>query len=198
MKIIGVIGPIGSGKDTIAEYLIQNHGYTKLSFAARVKDVAAVAFGWPRDMLEGDTQASRVWREEVDPFWQITPRLALQKIGTEMFRANICDDFWIRIVEQNVQQLKEQGVKGVVITDCRFENEIQLIKHLVGTVIRVQRDAPPPWAEDALQGKPFDSRYNVHVTEWNAWAFAKDAQYHVENKGDLSSLYETISKLDCI
>lgn len=195
MKIIGVIGPIGAGKDTIAEYFIKTHEFTKISFAARVKDVAAVAFGWDRALLEGDTPISRAWREVEDPFWKITPRAALQKIGTEMFRGHIRDDFWIRIVEQTIEKLRKEGAKGVVITDCRFENEIQLIKQMGGKILRVQRDDPPSWADDALQGNPFSTNYNVHITEWNAWAFAKEADYHIENKGDICSLYKTLSNL---
>ena len=193
MKLIGVIGPIGGGKDTIADYLIQRHGYKKLSFATRVKDVAAVAFGWERTLLEGDTLTSRAWREEVDAFWNITPRQALQRIGTEMFRGHIADDFWLRIVEK---QISESTAKGIVITDCRFENEIRLIQRLGGTIIQVQRHTPPTWAADAIQGLPFDSSYNVHITEWNAWAFLKEAQYRVENSGTLDSLHETLSKMN--
>ena len=49
--IIGIIGAIGSGKDTIADYLVKNHGFTRLSFAGKVKDVAAIVFGWDRTML---------------------------------------------------------------------------------------------------------------------------------------------------
>lgn len=196
MKIIGVIGPIGSGKDTLAEYLITNHGYKKLSFASRVKDVASVAFGWDRALLEGDTPASRVWREEVDLFWGTTPRQALQKIGTEMFRGHIRDDFWIKIVEQKIQALQEEHVKGIVITDCRFQNEIRLIQNMGGTLVHIQRHEPPSWAEEAILGNPFHSVYNVHITDWNAWAFVKEAQYHIKNSGSLDSLQKVFASMN--
>jgi hypothetical protein len=89
------MGAVGSGKDTIADFLT-NHGFERLSFAKKVKDVAHVVFGWDRDMLEGRTTESRAWRETVDPRWGISPRSALQKIGTEMFREHICDDVWVK------------------------------------------------------------------------------------------------------
>ena len=193
MKLIGVIGPIGAGKDTIAEYLIQTQGFKKLSFASRVKDVAAVAFGWDRTLLEGDTFASRVWRETTDPVWNITPRHALQQIGTEMFRAHIADDFWIRIVQAQIKQA-EPNTKGIVITDCRFENEIQMIQRMGGIILHVQRDPPPLWAKEAMEGIPFDTDRSIHITEWNAWAFSPNANYHIENTGSLDFLHEQIQQ----
>ena len=195
MHIVGIIGPIGAGKDTIAEYLINNCAYKKLSFASRVKDVAAVAFGWNRTMLEGDTPASRQWRETKDTFWETTPRYALQRIGTEMFRAHIRDDFWIRIVEQQIQQAKEAGVKGVVITDCRFENEIRMLQRLGGKILHVHREAPPVWAKQAMEGNPFDTSLGIHITDWNAWAFYNEAEIYVENTTDLSSLHTELDSI---
>jgi Tfp pilus assembly pilus retraction ATPase PilT len=61
-KIIAIAGFIGSGKDTAAEYLINNHNFTKLSFAGSLKDAVAVVFGWNRVLLEGETLESRQWR----------------------------------------------------------------------------------------------------------------------------------------
>ena len=66
--IVGLLGFIGSGKGTAGD-ILKDMGFTPVSFAKGVKDVAAEMFGWPRHMLEGDTQASREWRERDDPFW---------------------------------------------------------------------------------------------------------------------------------
>ena len=80
-------GLIGSGKGTVADRLVSNHNFTKLSFADKLKDGVAAIFEWPRDMLEGDTEKSRAWREQPDKFWSqelgenITPRYVLQKFG---------------------------------------------------------------------------------------------------------------------
>ena len=49
--IIGVTGFIGSGKDTVANYLTTFHGFKKLSFAGSLKDAVANVFGWDREML---------------------------------------------------------------------------------------------------------------------------------------------------
>ena len=71
-RVFGVIGANGSGKDTIAKFLIDTRGFRKVSFAKPLKDIAAIAFDWDRDMLEGVTKESREWREKVDPFWGAT------------------------------------------------------------------------------------------------------------------------------
>jgi hypothetical protein len=67
--VIGIVGNIGSGKDTIAHYLTQFHDFNQLSFASSLKDAVANVFGWDREQLEGRTQESREWREEVDSYW---------------------------------------------------------------------------------------------------------------------------------
>ena len=63
--VIGLVGFIGSGKNTVAETLMVN-GYQKDSFAAPLKDAVAQIFSWDRNMLEGSTTESRQWREQPD------------------------------------------------------------------------------------------------------------------------------------
>jgi len=60
--IIGICGLIGSGKGTVADILVEYHGFQKISFADKLKDGVAAVYGWDRSMLEGDTDISRIWR----------------------------------------------------------------------------------------------------------------------------------------
>ena len=51
--IVGICGWIGSGKDTIADYLVNVHQFRRDSFASTLKSAVAEVFGWDREMLEG-------------------------------------------------------------------------------------------------------------------------------------------------
>ena len=142
--IIGLVGFIGSGKGTVGDILEQK-GFIKDSFAKPLKDACAVMFGWPRELLEGDTEMSRKWREEPDNYWSekfgrvFTPREALQKMGTEAGRDVFHKDIWV------ISLLNRAKGKDVVVTDVRFKNEIQYIQDNGGIVIRVKRGVDPIW-----------------------------------------------------
>jgi hypothetical protein len=180
MTIIGVVGLIGSGKGAVAEYLVNSKGYKKLSFADPVKDAAAGIFGWSRVMLQGDTPESRAWREEKDEYWSkvlerpFSPRIALQEIGTEVGRNYFHPDIWLRTLEKKM--LDDEGITNFVIDDCRFSNELELIKSMGGKIILVERGERPEWwnvaynqnngelTEDSLRmEKNFKT---IHPSEW--------------------------------
>jgi hypothetical protein len=151
--IIGICGFIGSGKDTAADYLVNLHGFRRESFANSLKDAVAQVFGWDRTMLEGRTTQAREWREQVDPWWaerlnmpDLTPRWVLQYWGTEVCRRSFHDDIWIASLENKLRNSKDD----IVISDCRFPNEIQSIKSAGGIVVRIVRGPEPDWYEAAL------------------------------------------------
>lgn len=182
--IIGITGSIGSGKDTIADYLVRTHGFKRLAFASKVKDVAHVVFGWDRGMLEGLTRESREWREVSDPFWGISPRVALQRIGTEMFRAHIHEDTWVKAVMSQINAAPESNY---VITDCRFENEVAAIIDAGGALLAVTRGAEPVWAAEARAGAPCP--VGIHSTDWNVFRLQNQASVVISNNGALEELY---------
>ena len=203
--IIGVCGFIGSGKDTIADYLTNFHGYRRESFANSLKDAVAQVFGWDRTMLEGRTKQAREWREQVDPWWSerlkmpnLTPRWILQYWGTEVCRRAFHDDIWIASLENKLRNSKDD----IVISDCRFPNEIKSIKNAGGIVIRVVRGAEPDWYNDAadmnagdkcmnyMMGKTRMQLLGIHASE-TAWVGTKfDAV--MDNNGTIDDLYEQV------
>lgn len=110
--IIGICGFQGAGKDTMANILIEKYGFIKFSYASMLKDVISILFGWSRELLEGDTSESRIWRETVDIWWstkldipQLTPRMIMQKIGTDLFRKHFNENIWIYIVEKKIMDI---------------------------------------------------------------------------------------------
>jgi hypothetical protein len=192
--IYGLTGAVGSGKDTVAQYLVDHYGFKKVSFAKKVKDVAHLVFGWDRAMLEGCTRESREWREVVDPYWGVSPRAALQKIGTEMFRDHIHPETWVKAVIKEIgDELSVNPTCNFVITDCRFENEVRAVHALGGRVVGIQRGAEPPWAALAREGAPCVE--GVHSTDWNVYRLYALADVRLHNDGTIEDLHDEIERM---
>lgn len=169
MTLVALCGLKGSGKDSVASFLVDRYGFRKLSFGSGLKDVVAAMFQWDRAMLEGDTPASREWREAPDPWWSsrlgtsVTPRSMLQVIGTDVIR-QFHADVWVACLER---QLSPNA--RVVITDCRFPNEIDMVRRHGGKVVHVARGDLPSWFEPYRAGALALPPPEVHVSEY-AWA----------------------------
>jgi hypothetical protein len=200
--IIGICGFIGSGKDTIADYLVNLHHFRRESFASTLKDAVAQVFGWDRTMLEGRTKQAREWRERVDPWWAerlgmptLTPRWILQYWGTEVCRAGFHDDIWIASLENKLRNSSDD----VVISDCRFPNEIKAIRNQGGIVLRVVRGPEPEWYDLAVESNvgSFDhmkTAYpDVHASE-TAWV-GTEFDAVLDNNATLDQLYKQVNDL---
>jgi hypothetical protein len=207
--IIGICGFIGSGKDTVADFLVNFQGFRRESFANTLKDACAAVFGWDRDLLEGRTKESREWRERVDPWWaerlgipQLTPRYVLQQWGTEVCRRGFHDDIWIASLENKLRKSND----SVVISDCRFPNEISAIKRAGGRVVWVQRGELPSWYDAAVStnrgpdgnaswsiSKSKLERLGIHASE-TSWV-GTDFDLVLDNNGTLDELYDQVKNL---
>lgn len=188
-NIIGICGWKSVGKDTAGKFLIDYRGFVKDSFAKSLKDMASVIFNWDRDLLEGITDESRQFREEPDIFWEqkldwihhkgsklserFTPRFALQYLGTQLFRDNFHDDIWVSSMESRLQ-----NSNNVVITDCRFRNEMNMIKNLGGKIIWVQRGPLPEWYDYAVLANQQNMRPDL---DWSLYSDHLDEK-HIENE----------------
>lgn len=206
--IISISGFAGSGKDTVADYLVAAYGFKRESFAGTLKDAVAQVFGWDRELLEGKTPEGRVWRERVDTWWanrlnipHLSPRWVLQQWGTEVCRHGFHNEIWIASLENKLRKTKE----NIVISDCRFPNEIKMIKSLGGSTIRVKRGPEPSWYEDALKvnagmskigwaiGKDKLEKQKIHPSEY-AW-IGTPFDLIIENDGTIEELYEKTTEL---
>ena len=199
--IVGFLGFIGSGKGTAGD-ILKEIGFVKQSFAGPVKDTASVMFGWPRHLLEGDTEESRKFREEYDPFWskkfgyQFTPRMALQTIGTEVGRDLFDANIWISRLEKNIEENK-----NYVITDVRFKNEMNWIKNNNGILIEIQRDQNPDWYDIAIaansgsmESELLMYETGVHESEWR-WISPSMIDESVQNIGSKDDLKQSLIKI---
>ena len=198
--IVGLLGFIGSGKGTAGD-ILKDLGFTPVSFAKGVKDTAAEMFGWPRHLLEGDTQVSREWREQPDEFWSksfgrdFTPRLALQLMGTEVGRDVFHEDFWVIRLKKFMQ---DNPYQNYVITDVRFQNEIEFVHSMQGVTIEIERGVRPHWysiAASANRGGHKEEQYmlnesGVHESEWR-W-IGGSIDHTIQNSGTMEDLKENL------
>ena len=195
--IIGICGLIGSGKGTVGDILVEQ-GFTKVSFADKLKDGVATIFGYDRAMLEGDTDESRQWREQPDDFWtqetgrNITPRIVLQEFGTECMRDGFDDSIWVSLLKK--QMLDSPG--DYVIPDVRFRNEQDMIRELGGEIWRVQRGDVPEWYGCAMldntTGSNLMESYDVHVSEYKWIDMNNKFNATIYNNSTLEQLKQSV------
>jgi hypothetical protein len=131
----------------------------------------------------------------------ITPRWILQQWGTEVCRRGFHDDIWIASLENKLRTSQDD----VVISDCRFPNEIKAIRNQGGIVLRVVRGPEPEWYDDAVAANAGPSnmswslsknrleKHNVHASE-TAWV-GTDFDCVIDNNGSMDQLYQQINDL---
>ncbi len=117
MKIIGMLGPAGSGKSILGQYLVQKYGAVKYSFAYPLKEIVRRAF----DLTEDQVFGSQALKEAVDPRYGVSARWLMQRLGTEGIRNVLGEDFWWKNCLERIQTDKPDLV---VIEDFRFLNEV--------------------------------------------------------------------------
>lgn len=189
--IIGIIGKKRSGKDTLADYLIKNYNFEKYSFAMPIKEAAKHLFGFTDEQVYGDL------KDVVDYNWNITPRLALQVLGTEIFQYDIQDRIpelktvgrahWVKrfemwyndkiLFESEDIGFENDGIFHVVLPDVRFQHEVDGIRKLGGKIIKVVR--------------PELTSNDEHASEMEL-DLITDIDYTIINDSTLDALYEKL------
>lgn len=129
--LIGLTGRAGSGKGEVADVLVKERGFFKLSLAAPLKRFCKDVFGWTDEQLYGPSYE----RNRPDARWGgLTPRHALQTLGTDWGRS-MHPDVWIDYALRAVRGSRD----SFVLDDVRFDNEAAAIRNAGGTVIEVFR-----------------------------------------------------------
>lgn len=173
-RIIAICGVKRSGKDTIADYLCNNYGYTKIKIATPLKEGLKLMFGFTDEQLETDK------KDQIDSKWNVEPRKIMQFIGTDVMQYQIQEilpgigrKVWIKsLIEKHLHNKDTL----FVIPDLRFVHEYEeLLKY--NTVF---------WRVDRIT--PFDKINHVcdlHVSEKEYLDIPVSQIFKNETKQDL-------------
>ena len=170
MILLGLCGKKYVGKDTLADYLVSRHGFIKKSFAGPLKDMCQHLF------LFSDAQCHNPrLKDVVDPRWNLSPRMALQMVGTDWIRNQWDKDFWVKRMHFDLSAC--QNHDRIVLSDVRFENEKDLVVGMGGHV----------WGISRSRVHTVDS----HESETNLDGFFASLPI-LENNGSVVEFYEKI------
>ena len=195
--IFSISGQKRAGKDTVANYIVDNVISSRVAFAEPVRDVCRAYFGWDDEWLLGKH------KENVDPYWGISPRQAMQYLGTEVgrvglsenypeFKSVTADNIWIKKALQTIRIKSEKKyvdqfgkIRAFIIPDMRFLNEYGAIKKMVNEgfeviTIGVRRE-----------GLPSDS----HASETEIKYCVDKCDFVLDNNRKISDLQDSVDEI---
>ena len=208
--IIGISGHAGCGKDLSATFLCEGRkGYITMALADSMKRYLKEVYQFSNEQLWGPSE----FRNAPDMRYPdgkggfLTPRKALQTLGTEWGRACF-EDTWVNLCIKNARKLedprfkysKERGIyraglfesvfspptNAVVVTDVRFKNEIEAIKKASGVVVRVKR---PGFGTEVKGGVA------NHTSETERASIPDtDVDVVIDNSGTVQDLQKSVSE----
>jgi len=178
--LIGITGYKRNGKDSLADRICESYGYTKYSFAGKMKECLEVIFGWTPEYIEAH-------KEEVAEEYGISPRQFLQVIGTEFAQYMLCEKYpefkiktgrklWAKGLLNNLSDVQREHA---VISDMRFPHEAEEVRRYGGKIIRVNGN---------YLGCPFPELW--HESESSVDKIVPDLI--VENDGTLEDLDKAV------
>lgn len=166
--VAGLIGLKGCGKSTVAR-VFADHGFVIVPFSSPLKAMLASLLQ-ARGVSAEEISRMLVGDKKESPHWALngrSPRQAMQWLGTEWGRDLMAGTFW-------VDAWRDQAMRHprVVADDVRFPNEVEAIKAMGGTLIRIARPA-------LVSG-------DTHISENLITSLKADRQ--ITNDGDLADL----------
>lgn len=190
-KVLAISGWRKSGKDTSADFLVREYGYTKLSFAEKLKDMVSTTYGVPRGDLDSQSRKEMpLYNLPVVPTDAFTVRIQEQlkdelKSGYWTPRA-LCilegsikravhPNFWVKAVASEI--LSAPSNQKFVISDMRYTSEADTLRILLPTLITVRIDR-------------FDTIETLDPSERDLDEYKFDIE--LGNKGTVEELYTTL------
>ena len=193
-RIVGIGGKLSSGKDAVADHLVDKHGWVKIGMSDALADALYVLNPW---IYKSRPEADETYDAVLHPIRyqdlhgmvgyikakeEPEVRRLLQVLGTEVGREQIDDNLWVNMMVKRVRGAVDSGVPGVIVTGVRFENELDaIIETLGGETWWVNR---PSLSATVNAG---------HASENSV--SADDFSTVIENDGTLTDLYAKVDQL---
>jgi hypothetical protein len=160
--ILGILGPSKSGKDTLADRLVSKHGFVKISLADPMKRYLRDFYDFSHEQLWGPSEErNRPDLRYPTGLGYLTPRTALQTMGTEWARTNYENTlvaYFLRVAKRVLKGDSYSRVFGIrdfsfldylngtydrgrkiVVPDLRYQNEVSAVRNIGGLVVRLKR-----------------------------------------------------------
>ena len=147
--LIGLCGPAGCGKDTVAGFLPNFHRY---ALASPIKSMVGTML-----KLHDSVWDDREWKEAKIAWLGKSPRELAQTLGTEWGRQHVHPDLWLMLGMRRWDEVRASAMPRLAITDVRFDNEALAIINAGGTVWKVDREGVAPVAAHSSE-KGIDPR----------------------------------------
>jgi hypothetical protein len=175
--LLGLVGPIGAGKDTAAAYLEDQYGFVAIAFADPVRDMLG-ALAEHAD-VDGAWLTERALKEQPMPVLGRSYRELARSLGTSWGRNLLNQSWWVRIAHHKFTQARARG-DNVVVTDVRHLNEAEWLRGNGGYLVSIERD-----------GRQFNSL--AHDSELQAASLI--AAHSVTNSSTPSHLHDQLDVL---
>jgi hypothetical protein len=138
---IGLLGCIESGKDTVAQMLVDEYSYTSVAFATKVKDLLYHLNPYIPEASMSYQELINTVGYDIAKRTYPTVRQMLVKLG-EGARAILYDDIWIDCL-RDMSHMSSMQPPLLVFSDVRHENEAAYIRSLGGSIWHIRRSSPP-------------------------------------------------------
>ena len=191
--VIGIGGKLRSGKDTVADRLVEDHGFVKTSMGEVLLSHMLAVDPWIKVRI---TEAYRLGLDasvQVRRASQLVAILGyteaktiadfrdyMQKDGTEGGRDLLGEDVWVNLMARQINEHLLEG-RSVVVTGVRFPNELAMVRSFAGRAWWVER---PDLAETSAA---------THASERGVDPI--DFDTYISNGGTLDDLYEMVDTL---
>lgn len=163
---IALCAKMRRGKTTVANYLVEKHGFVRIGFADKLKEMVA---DLRPDLFENNNK----------------PRLELQNFG-QMAKEVLGRDVWVNVALRRIN-FEATGGARIVLDDLRFDFEAEALRKAGFVIVKIEGINRETGANHA------QSMHEMHESELGVDSIKPD--YTIYNSGNLDALYKVVERL---